>query len=115
MTTHSGPKKESKTLLPKDEAGHEDQRPKPSPSYVITKQLDKLINGLLYPESVPYAKDNTIMGRREVSDSHIHTLQNGTQLKQKIKEGDIQGPIEIVSKDFTGTSLVVQWLIRHSL
>ena len=55
------------------------------------------------------------MGRREVSDSHTHTLQNGTRLKQKIKEGDIQGPIEIVSKDFTGTSLVVQWLILHSL
>lgn len=50
MTTHSGPKKESKTLLLKDEAGHEEQRPKPYPSYVITKQLDKLINGLLYPE-----------------------------------------------------------------
>ena len=55
------------------------------------------------------------MGRREVSDSHTHTLQNGTRLKQKIKEGDIQGPIEIASKDFTGTSLMVQWLILHSL
>ena len=49
MTTHSGPKKESKTLLPKDEVGHEEQRPNPYPSYVITKQLDKLINGPLYP------------------------------------------------------------------
>ena len=36
--------------------------------------------------SVPYAKDNTIMGRREVSDSHTHTLQNGTRLKQNIKK-----------------------------
>ena len=50
MTTHSGPRKESKTLLPKDEVGHEEQQPKSYPSYVITKQLDKLINGLLYPE-----------------------------------------------------------------
>ena len=36
--------------------------------------------------SFPYAKDNTIMGRREVSDSHTHTLQNGTRLKQNIKK-----------------------------
>lgn len=50
MMTHSGPRKGSKTLLPKDEAGHEEQRPEPYPSYVTTKQLGKLINGLLYPE-----------------------------------------------------------------